>query len=155
MKSDGVPVVGVHVLALPEMLLGEIPEEVARFSPASMPVVKRYGGPVESVVKRFMGRGDRTRIGYPSERKELSMIEGVQTMFYTADEGGEDGQRAGTHDISLYCDDIEKTVGGLAARRVELDDRAENRGYGLVTHFRRPGGLRFQLRQPRVAKGGG
>jgi nucleotide-binding universal stress UspA family protein len=38
-----------------KMLLGEIPEKVARFSPASVLVVKRYEGPVKSLVKRFLG----------------------------------------------------------------------------------------------------
>jgi len=38
-----------------KVLLGEIPEKVARFSPASVLVVKRYEGPVKSLVKRFLG----------------------------------------------------------------------------------------------------
>ncbi len=38
-----------------KMLLGEIPEKVARFSPASVLVVKRYEGPVKSLVKRILG----------------------------------------------------------------------------------------------------
>ena len=38
-----------------KILLGEIPEKVARFSPASVLVVKRYEGPVKSLLKRFLG----------------------------------------------------------------------------------------------------
>jgi amino acid transporter/nucleotide-binding universal stress UspA family protein len=38
-----------------KVLLGEIPEKVARHSPASVLVVKRYEGAVKSIVKRFMG----------------------------------------------------------------------------------------------------
>lgn len=38
-----------------QMLLGEIPEKVARHSPASVLVVKRYEGTVKSLVKRFLG----------------------------------------------------------------------------------------------------
>ena len=38
-----------------KILLGEIPEKVARYSPASVMVVKRYEGPVKSVFKRLFG----------------------------------------------------------------------------------------------------
>jgi nucleotide-binding universal stress UspA family protein len=38
-----------------KMLLGEIPEKVARYSPASVLIVKRYEGPVKSLVKRVLG----------------------------------------------------------------------------------------------------
>jgi amino acid transporter len=38
-----------------KMLLGEIPEKVARHSPASVLVVKRYEGTVRSLVKKLMG----------------------------------------------------------------------------------------------------
>ena len=38
-----------------KMLLGEIPEKVARHSPASVLVVKRYEGAVRSLVKKLMG----------------------------------------------------------------------------------------------------
>jgi amino acid transporter/nucleotide-binding universal stress UspA family protein len=38
-----------------KMLIGEIPQKVARFSPASVLVVKRYEGPVKTLIKRIMG----------------------------------------------------------------------------------------------------
>jgi amino acid transporter len=38
-----------------KMLLGEIPEKVARLSPASVLVVKRYEGAVRSLVKKLLG----------------------------------------------------------------------------------------------------
>ena len=38
-----------------KMLLGEIPEKVARHSPASVLVVKRYEGAVRSIVKKMLG----------------------------------------------------------------------------------------------------
>ncbi len=38
-----------------KMLLGEIPEKIARHSPASVLVVKRYEGAVKSLFKRLMG----------------------------------------------------------------------------------------------------
>ena len=38
-----------------KMLFGEIPEKVARYSPASVMVVKKYEGVVKSVLKRILG----------------------------------------------------------------------------------------------------
>jgi amino acid transporter/nucleotide-binding universal stress UspA family protein len=40
---------------LSQVMFGEIPEKVARFSPASVLVVKRYEGHVRSMVKRVLG----------------------------------------------------------------------------------------------------
>ena len=64
----------------------------------------------------------------------------------------QDGQRSGTHYISFYCDDIEKTVAQLKARGVEFTDEVRDLGYGLATHFRMPGDFQVQLFQPRYAK---
>ena len=66
-----------------------------------------------------------------------------------------DGARSGTNDISFYCDDIEKTMAELKAKGVEFTGPVEDHGYGLVTHFKVPGGFAIQLYQPRYAKGGG
>ena len=67
---------------------------------------------------------------------------------------GETGEPvpSGTHDISFYCDDIEKTVAELRARGVEFTDEIQDHGYGLVTHFKVPGGFSLQLFQPRYRK---
>ena len=62
------------------------------------------------------------------------------------------GAPAGTHDISFYCDDIEKTVGELRQRGVEFTGGIADQGYGLVTHFTMPGGVEAQLYQPRYTK---
>lgn len=59
---------------------------------------------------------------------------------------------SGTADISFYCDDIERTVAELAARGVEFTQGVEDRGYGLVTRFKVPGGFDVQLYQPKYAK---
>lgn len=64
----------------------------------------------------------------------------------------EGGSPPGTHNISFYCDDIEGTVAQLRSRGVEFSDEIADRGYGLVTHFRMPGGVDVQLYQPRYAK---
>lgn len=61
----------------------------------------------------------------------------------------EDGKASGTHDISFYCDDLEKTVAELKGRGVEVVDGISDRGYGLVTHFKVPGGFSVQLYQPK------
>jgi catechol 2,3-dioxygenase-like lactoylglutathione lyase family enzyme len=63
------------------------------------------------------------------------------------------GATSGTADISFYCDDIERTVKELTARGVEFTAPVEDHGYGLVTHFRVPGGFAIQLYQPKYAKG--
>lgn len=62
------------------------------------------------------------------------------------------GPPAGTHDISFYCDDIHASVAELAARGVEFTGPVENYGYGLVTHFKLPGGFAVQLYQPLYSK---
>jgi predicted enzyme related to lactoylglutathione lyase len=62
------------------------------------------------------------------------------------------GSPAGTHNISFYCDDIEATVKRLKGRGVEFVDEVADHGYGLVTHFKMPGGVEVQLYQPRYKK---
>jgi len=59
---------------------------------------------------------------------------------------------SGTHAISFYCDDIQKTVAELKARGVEFTDGIADHGYGLVTHFKVPGNFELQLYQPRYEK---
>jgi catechol 2,3-dioxygenase-like lactoylglutathione lyase family enzyme len=59
------------------------------------------------------------------------------------------GATSGTHDISFYCDDVEKTVAELKSRGVEFTEGIADHGYGLVTHFKMPGGINVQLYQPR------
>lgn len=60
--------------------------------------------------------------------------------------------RAGTHAISFFCDEIERTIAELQARGVEFTTPLEDHGYGLVTHFRMPGGVTVQLYQPHYTK---
>ena len=72
---------------------------------------------------------------------------------HPADAEGEDGAPTGTHNISFYCDDLEKTVAELKSRGVEFVDGIQDRGYGLVTHFKVPGGFEIQLYQPKYTKG--
>jgi catechol 2,3-dioxygenase-like lactoylglutathione lyase family enzyme len=62
------------------------------------------------------------------------------------------GAPSGKHDISFYCDDINKTVAELKSRGVEFMDEIADRGYGIVTHFKMPGDVLVQLYQPRYSK---
>ena len=63
-----------------------------------------------------------------------------------------EGSPPGTHNISFYCEDIEKTVKDLKKRKVQFIGEIEDHGYGLVTHFKMPGGVKVQLYQPRYRK---
>ena len=63
-----------------------------------------------------------------------------------------EGALAGTHNISFYCDDIQKTVAELKGRGVQFSDEISDRGYGLVTHFKMPGNCEVQLYEPRYRK---
>jgi len=71
---------------------------------------------------------------------------------HPADETGEHGQPAGTHDISFYCDDIHATIEELTAKGVEFTEGVTDAGFGLVTHFKMPGDVKVQLYQPRYEK---
>lgn len=71
---------------------------------------------------------------------------------HPADDTRQHGAPNGTHDISFYCDDIEKTVAELKGRGVEFDGEVVDQGYGLVTYFRVPGDLRLQLYEPRYSR---
>jgi catechol 2,3-dioxygenase-like lactoylglutathione lyase family enzyme len=64
----------------------------------------------------------------------------------------DEGAPSGMHNISFYCDDVEKTVAELKARGVEFTGPITDRGYGLVTHFKVPGDFEVQLYQPRYSK---
>jgi predicted enzyme related to lactoylglutathione lyase len=63
-----------------------------------------------------------------------------------------DAKPAGRHDISFYCEDIEQTVAELRQRGVEFLEPVTDQGFGLVTHFKMPGGVEVQLYQPHYSK---
>ena len=62
------------------------------------------------------------------------------------------GAPSGTHDISFYCDDIQKTVVELTKKGVKFKGKIEDHGYGFVTHFQMPGKFWVQLYQPKYKK---
>lgn len=53
------------------------------------------------------------------------------------------------HELYLMCDDIEATVAGLGARGVVLEGGIADRGWGLLTTIRLPGGGALGLYEPR------
>jgi len=71
---------------------------------------------------------------------------------HPADTDGGHGAPAGTHDISFYCDDLNQTMAELKERGVEFVGDVVEAGFGKVTHFRMPGGVKVQLYQPRYEK---
>jgi len=108
---------------------------------------------------------------YSSEPEALRAFIRDKLGFHSTDVGGgwlifdlpeaemgchpaDEAKRApsGTHDISFYCDDIERTVAHLKARGVEFTGPVKDEGYGLVTHLLVPGGFSVQLYQPRYTK---
>jgi hypothetical protein len=59
---------------------------------------------------------------------------------------------AGTHDVSFYCDDIHGTVAQMRERGVEFTEEVKDEGFGLVTHFKIPGGIEVLLYEPKYRK---
>jgi len=64
----------------------------------------------------------------------------------------DDGANAGEHDVSFYCDDIQGTVADLRSRGVQFTQEVADHGYGFVTYFSMPGGVRVQLYEPKYEK---
>lgn len=59
---------------------------------------------------------------------------------------------SGTHSISFYCDDIEKTVEELKSRGVEFTGEIIEAGYGRAAHFKVPGGFEVEVYEPSYGK---
>jgi hypothetical protein len=68
-----------------------------------------------------------------------------------ADLGVHPSERA-SHSISFYCDDISKTVEVLKSRGVEFTSGIIDQGWGLLAHFRMPGGADMELYEPKYEK---
>src|SRR5262245_20553926 len=64
----------------------------------------------------------------------------------------ENGAPSGTHNISFYCDDLQRTVAELKERGVEFSGDIVDEGFGLVTHFKMPGDFAVMLYQPHYRK---
>jgi catechol 2,3-dioxygenase-like lactoylglutathione lyase family enzyme len=59
------------------------------------------------------------------------------------------GLSNGTHELYLMCDDIATTVAELETKGVEFTSGVTDRGFGLVTSLRVPGGGTIGLYQPK------
>ena len=70
--------------------------------------------------------------------------------FHPVDPAG--GPKAGTHDVSFFCDDIRGTVADLRKRGVQFAHEPRDQGYGFVTYFAMPGGIEVQLYEPKYQK---
>jgi catechol 2,3-dioxygenase-like lactoylglutathione lyase family enzyme len=53
------------------------------------------------------------------------------------------------HEITLMCDDIEKTVAELTAKGVEFDGGVDDAGFGRTATFAVPGAGSMMLYEPR------
>jgi hypothetical protein len=64
----------------------------------------------------------------------------------------EKADQSGVHDVSFYCEDIQGTVKDLKKRGVAFDMDIADHGYGFVTYFTMPGGVKVQLYEPKYTK---
>lgn len=67
----------------------------------------------------------------------------------------EGAPKPNTHDISFYCDDVKATRAALEAKGVTFTMDITDQGYGFVTAFEIPGGIRAELYEPKYTKGSG
>lgn len=59
------------------------------------------------------------------------------------------GEGAGRHELFLMCDDIEKTVAELKRKGAKFSRGVVDRGWGLLTTLKLPGGGDLSLYQPK------
>ena len=55
------------------------------------------------------------------------------------------------HQLSLMCDNIERTVSELRAKGIEVKGEPKNEGYGITVVLGLPGGVEVMLYEPRHA----
>ena len=53
------------------------------------------------------------------------------------------------HELYFMCDDVKKTVAALTKKGVQFTQPITDRGYGLVTAFKLPGGGEIGMYQPK------
>jgi catechol 2,3-dioxygenase-like lactoylglutathione lyase family enzyme len=63
--------------------------------------------------------------------------------------GGERVESPQHHEISLLCDDIDRTVAELSARGARFNGPVEDRGFGRTVMLQIPGAGEMMLYQPR------
>jgi predicted enzyme related to lactoylglutathione lyase len=95
---------------------------------------------------------DKLRFPYSDVGEGWLIFDAPEADLGVHPTGHEGSPPANTHDVSFYCDDIEKTVAELKGRGVEFTEPVADAGYGLVTYFKAPGDLVLQLYQPKYQK---
>jgi hypothetical protein len=63
--------------------------------------------------------------------------------------GGLDSGDGAYHELSLMCDDLDKTMDELRAKGIEFKDEPKSVGWGVSVTMALPGGLDMMLYQPR------
>ena len=53
------------------------------------------------------------------------------------------------HQLSFMCDDINKTIGELREKGIEVLGEPQDEGYGITVMLRLPGGVEVMLYEPR------
>ena len=53
------------------------------------------------------------------------------------------------HQLTLMCDDIQKTVGELKAKGIQIEGEPEDEGWGISVMMSLPGGVGVMLYEPR------
>ena len=53
------------------------------------------------------------------------------------------------HQVSLMCDDIQRTVGELKGKGIAFDGEPEEEGWGISITMKLPGGVELLLYEPR------
>ena len=56
---------------------------------------------------------------------------------------------AAHHELYLMCDDVRATAEQLSGKGVEFTSKISDRGFGLITALRLPGGSELALYEPR------
>jgi predicted enzyme related to lactoylglutathione lyase len=56
-----------------------------------------------------------------------------------------------SHQLSLMCDDVTKTVAELRSKGIEFSGEPKDAGYGITVTMVLPGGTEIQLYEPRHA----
>ena len=63
-----------------------------------------------------------------------------------------DAAGSGRHELYLMCDDVRQTVATLQRKGVEFTSSVTDRGWGLLTRLKIPGGDEIGLYEPRHAR---
>jgi predicted enzyme related to lactoylglutathione lyase len=72
---------------------------------------------------------------------------GVHPTYH--EQNGERVSVPAHHEVSMMCDDIDKTRAELEAKGATFDGPVQDQGYGLISMMNVPGSCQMQLYQPK------